>query len=317
MIKVLVVGGAGYVGGAVVDRLKGTYDVRVFDNLLYEDTYLKKVDFVRGDILDSKKLQAHLDWAEVVVWLAAFVGDPACAVNPGLTFDVNVGSVRYLVDNFDGRIIFPSTCSVYGAQDGLLDEESPTNPLSIYASSKLEAEKLLIEHGNTLIFRLGTLFGISDDYSRLRVDLAVNVLTIRAKIEGVMRVFGGEQYRPLLHVKDVANAIAPNVTRSTEGIFNLHAENLSIRNVAERIRKVVPESTIEYTETTFQDSRNYKVSNKKAETLLGFSPQFSVEDGILEIANLVDSGRITDFANPRFTNVEIIRLREKRSHEKV
>ena len=317
MIKVLVVGGAGYVGGAVVDRLKGTYDVRVFDNLLYEDTYLKKVDFVRGDILDSKKLQAHLDWAEVVVWLAAFVGDPACAVNPGLTFDVNVGSVRYLADNFDGRIIFPSTCSVYGAQDGLLDEESPTNPLSIYASSKLEAEKLLIEHGNALIFRLGTLFGTSDDYSRLRVDLVVNVLTIRAKIEGVMRVFGGEQFRPLLHVKDVANAIAPNITRSTEGIFNLHAENLTIRNVAERIHKVVPESRIEYTETTFQDSRNYKVSSRKAESLLGFSPHYSVEDGILEIANLVDSGRITDFANPRFTNVEIIRLREKKSHEKL
>ena len=310
MSKVLVVGGAGYVGGAVVDSLRNYHDVRVFDNLLYEDSYLKDVEFVRGDVLDFNLIKPHLNWADTVIWLAAFVGDPACAVNPDLAMDVNYKSTENLIKNFDGRIIFPSTCSVYGAQEGELDENSAVNPLSIYASSKLMAEKLLIQRGNVLIFRLGTLFGISDRYARLRVDLVVNVLTIRAKIEKRMRIFGGEQYRPLLHVQDVANVILPHIDSNQFGVFNLHSENLTIKEVAKAIQQVVPESTIEYTETTFQDSRNYQVSSQKAFNMLGFQPRLKVLDGIKEVAALVDSGRITDFSNPRYTNVEVIRLRE-------
>jgi len=191
-----------------------------------------------------------------------------------------------------------------------LTEESAVNPLSIYASSKLMAEKLLLKHGNALIFRLGTLFGISDNYARLRVDLVVNVLTIRAKLEKRMRIFGGEQFRPLLHVKDVANIMLPHVNSEQCGVFNLHTQNLSIKDVAKAIHLLVPESTIEFTETTFQDSRNYRVSSSKANELLGFEPKITVLDGIKELSALVDSGRITDFSNPRYTNVEIIRLRE-------
>jgi nucleoside-diphosphate-sugar epimerase len=315
MSKVLIVGGAGYVGGFMVDLLQPIHEVRVYDNLIYEDSYLKDIDFVRGNILDSKALKPHLDWAETVIWLAAFVGDPACAVNPDLAMDINTKSVENLINNFNGRIIFPSTCSVYGAQIGELDETSAVNPLSIYATSKLMAEKLLVERGNSLIFRLGTLFGISDNYARLRVDLVVNVLTIRAKIEGRMRIFGGDQYRPLLHVKDVANAVLPHIDCQEVGIFNLHSENLTIKEVAEKILSVVPESGIEYTETVFQDSRNYRVSSSKAHNALGFVPKHTVLDGIKEVASLVDSGRITNFANPRFTNVETIRLRESKKHE--
>lgn len=310
MSKVLVVGGAGYVGGAVVDSLLKHHEVRVFDNLLYEDSYLKEVEFIRGEILNIKSLKPHLKWADTVIWLAAFVGDPACAVNPELAMDVNFKSVQGLIQNFNGRIIFPSTCSVYGAQEGELTEESAVNPLSIYASSKLMAEKLLLKHGNVLIFRLGTLFGISDNYARLRVDLVVNVLTIRAKLEKRMRIFGGEQFRPLLHVKDVANIMLPHVNSEQSGVFNLHTQNLSIKQVAKAIHSLVPESTIEFTETTFQDSRNYRVSSSKANEMLGFEPKLTVLDGIKELSALVDSGRITDFSNPRYTNVEIIRLRE-------
>jgi nucleoside-diphosphate-sugar epimerase len=277
---------------------------------LYEDSYLKEVEFIRGEILNIESLKPHLKWADTVIWLAAFVGDPACAVNPELAMDVNFKSVQSLIQHFKGRIIFPSTCSVYGAQEGELTEESAVNPLSIYASSKLMAEKLLLKHGNVLIFRLGTLFGISDNYARLRVDLVVNVLTIRAKLERRMRIFGGEQFRPLLHVKDVANIMLPHVNSEQCGVFNLHTQNLSIKQVAKAIHTLVPESTIEFTETTFQDSRNYRVSSSKAIEKLGFEPKLTVLDGIKELSALVDSGRITDFSNPRYTNVEIIRLRE-------
>ena len=136
-MKILVVGGAGYVGGYVTDLLLGdnSCEVIVYDNLLYESHFSKKVKFVYGDIRDKKLLKRNLEWADTVIWMAALVGDGACNINPKITKAINLDSIKYLVNNFNGRIIFFSTCSVYGAQDGFLDENSPTNPLSVYAST--------------------------------------------------------------------------------------------------------------------------------------------------------------------------------------
>ena len=305
MTRTLVVGGAGYVGGYLSDlAIQEGHEVRVFDKLLYEDAYLKDIDFVFGDILDAEAIKPHLDWAETVIWLAAFVGDPACALNPDLTMRTNVGAIESLVENFAGRIIFPSTCSVYGAQDGLLTEDSPFDPLSIYAESKIAAEKVLMNASNeTLIFRLGTLFGLSDTYSRLRVDLVLNVLTIRAVREGQMSVFGGQQYRPLLHVRDVATAMVPNINSNKTGVHNLHTENLTIMELADMIKDRVPGSTIKSTESSFQDSRNYAVSSDAARDELGFIPKWDVDFGIREIASAIASNRIPDINIPRFSNV--------------
>lgn len=305
MTRTLVVGGAGYVGGYLSDlAIQEGHEVRVFDKLLYEDAYLKDIDFVFGDILDAEAIKPHLDWAETVIWLAAFVGDPACALNPDLTMRTNVGAIESLVENFAGRIIFPSTCSVYGAQDGLLTEDSPFDPLSIYAESKIAAEKVLMNASNeTLIFRLGTLFGLSDTYSRLRVDLVLNVLTIRAVREGQMSVFGGQQYRPLLHVRDVATAMVPNINSNKTGVYNLHTENLTIMELADMIKDRVPGSTIKSTASSFQDSRNYAVSSDAARDELGFIPKWDVDFGIREIASAIASNRIPDINIPRFSNV--------------
>lgn len=310
MSKVLVVGGAGYVGGSLTDQaIAAGHDVRVLDNLTYEDSYLKKVDFAFGDILDFSTIEKHLKWADTVVWLSALVGDPACAINPKLTRLTNVEAVRNLVNSFDGRIIFPSTCSVYGAQDGVLDETSPTGPLSLYAESKLEAESILTQASNsTLIFRLGTLFGISDAFARLRVDLVLNVLTIRAILEGSMSVFGGAQYRPLLHVRDVATAAVPHIDTDMQGVFNLHTENVTVLEIAQRIQKIVTEAGIEQTEISFQDARNYRVNSDSARTTLGFAPKWTIEDGVKEVAEVVWNKRIKDVSNPRFNNSESLRL---------
>ena len=310
MSKVLIVGGAGYVGGWFTDEAKKAgHDVRVFDNLTYEDAYLKDVDFQYGNILDYELVNKNLAWAETVIWLSALVGDPACAINPKLTVNTNVDAVRNLANNFGGRIIFPSTCSVYGAQDGILNEESPTGPLSLYAESKLEAEEVLLKsNASPLIFRLGTLFGISDDFARLRVDLVLNVLTIRAVLEGSMSVFGGQQYRPLLHVRDVASAGVPHIDSDITGIYNLHTENVTVLELAERIKENVPNCKIEQTDMSFQDARNYRVSSDLAKAKLGFNPKWSIEDGILEVAKTIRERRIKDVANPRFNNSESLRL---------
>jgi len=301
-MRVLVVGGAGYVGGAVTDILaKGNYDMRVYDALLYEESYRKEVDFVYGDVREREKLLPQLKWADAVIWLAALVGDGACALNPEVTVAINQESVKFLADNFDGRIIFMSTCSVYGAQDGVLDENSPLNPLSVYASTKLEAEKYLANK-NAIIFRLGTLFGVGDLFSRIRLDLVVNTLTVRAHKHGKITVFGGDQFRPLLHVRDAAKMAVESLTTSHTGIFNLHRQNVRIIDLAYQVRNHFPDLIIETTPMKFQDLRNYRVSSEKAQKILGFKPTHSIDEGIEEIKYLLDTHRLKDVDNPRYTN---------------
>jgi len=300
-MKILVVGGAGYVGGGIVDTLSEKNEITVYDSLIYESAYRKDVNFIYGDIRDYKKVNSILNNFDAVVWLAALVGDGACSINPTLTHEINSESVKNLVKNFNGKIIFLSTCSVYGAQEGVLDENSEVNPLSEYASSKLTAEKYL-EESDAIIFRLGTLFGISDQFSRIRLDLVVNILTTKALVDKKMSVFGGDQWRPLLHVKDVANAIEHNISSNTKGIFNLHYKNFKIIEIAEKIKEKISDVSIETTPLPFQDARNYQVSSDKLKLETGFEASIELTQGIEEMYNLISSNRIKDINDPRYSN---------------
>ena len=300
-MKILVVGGAGYVGGGIVDTLSKKNEITVYDSLIYESAFRKDVNFIYGDIRDYKKINSILNNFDAVVWLAALVGDGACSINPTLTHEINSETVKNLVKNFNGKIIFLSTCSVYGAQEGVLDENSEVNPLSEYASSKLIAEKYL-EESDAIIFRLGTLFGISDQFSRIRLDLVVNILTTKALVDKKMSVFGGDQWRPLLHVKDVANAIEHNITSDTKGIFNLHYKNFKIIEIAEKIKEKIPDVSIETTPLPFQDARNYQVSSDKLKLETGFEASIELTQGIEEMYNLISSNRIKDINDPRYSN---------------
>lgn len=300
-MNILVVGGAGYVGGGIVDLLSSKHNVTVYDSLIYENSYRKSVDFIYGDIRDYQKLNPILKKFDAVIWLAALVGDGACSINPVLTHEINSETVKNLANSFSGKIVFLSTCSVYGAQEGLLDENSPVNPLSDYASSKLNAEKYL-EDSDAIIFRLGTLFGIGDLFSRIRLDLVVNILTTRALIDNKMSVFGGDQWRPLLHVKDVANAIEATVEGDTQGIFNLHHKNYKIIEIAEEIKNKIPKVNIETTPLPFQDARNYQVSSEKLYNLTNFKASIGLKQGINEVYELIDSNRIKDINDPRYSN---------------
>jgi nucleoside-diphosphate-sugar epimerase len=278
----------------------------VYDILLYEEFYRKKVPFVLGDVRDQATLKKHLAWADAVVWLAAIVGDPACAIRESLTYAVNRDAVRFLRDNFSEKIIFMSTCSVYGASTEIMDETSALNPLSLYARTKVEAEKIL-EGANAVCFRLGTLFGVSDEFARQRFDLVVNTLVMRAVHHGKISVFGGSQYRPMLHVRDVAPAIVRGLETDARGLYNLHFENYKIIDMVQIIKNHFPSLGVETTTEQFEDKRNYSVTSAKARRDLGFAPGVSLDQGVRELKQLLEEKRIKNTFFTRFSNYEHLR----------
>jgi nucleoside-diphosphate-sugar epimerase len=307
--KVLVVGGAGYIGGFLTDHLsENNYDVTVYDSLLFENRFLKDCKFIKGDIRDSQKLNSIVHNYDTVVWLAGMVGDGACQVNPKLTQEVNVDSFLWLVDNYKGKIIFPSTCSVYGVNNDLIDETAEPNPLSLYAATKLEAEKYVLEHRpDSLVFRLGTLFGLGDRHSRMRLDLVANILSMRAAKGEELTVFGGDQWRPLLHVRDVSTAILHGLNNDISGIYNLSYQNFKIDGIADEIKKVIPKCKVKYVDMKFEDLRNYKVKNDKYINT-GWNPSYTLADGVEQISSLILENRIRDTADATYSNAAYIRM---------
>jgi len=302
--KVLVAGGAGYIGGAVTELLLAQQTpFSVYDSLLYEAHYLKRVDFIRGDVRDTVKLGRLIKDYTHVIWLAAIVGDGACEVNPELTVEVNQKAVEWLAANYHGRIVFASTCSVYGQDDEEVNEESRLLPVSLYAKTKAAAEHFLQDE-NSLVFRLGTAFGVSDTYARPRMDLAVNYMTANALTKGELSVFGGTQWRPLVHVKDIAQAMVHNLERPVRGVYNLAAQNMQIKDLAETVSRMTG-CRVNFTEQKFQDQRNYHVSTRKALRDGIFNPNTmrTVQDGVREISEVVGVGRIKQTESDVYFNV--------------
>jgi nucleoside-diphosphate-sugar epimerase len=313
MAKILITGGAGYVGGYMTDLLsQNGENVTVYDNLIYESRFLKNVRFIYGDIRDRDKLRKILPEFEVVIWLAAIVGDGACAVDPFLTQSINEDTVKWLVDNYHGTIIFPSTCSVYGINNELIDESAPPNPLSMYAITKLAAEQhVMANHKDYLIFRLGTLYGMGDEHSRIRLDLVTNVLTQKAAFGEPLTVFGGDQWRPLMHVRDVAEATLFGLRKKVTGLFNLSAENYRIREIAEKIIDIIPNTRIVFQDMKFEDQRNYRVTSE-AYRNLGWTPKHTMSEGIREMYMVIKEQRIKDLRDPIYYNAHYLNERLSR-----
>lgn len=301
--KVFVVGGAGYIGGSITDYLLSKkIPFTVYDNLIYENHYLKPVDFIYGDIRDTKKISKILPSYSHVIWLAAIVGDGACAIKPELTKEVNQDTVKWLANNYNGRIIFTSTCSVYGANIKPVDELSKLNPLSAYAETKLRAESFL-SNKNALIFRLGTAFGLSDTYSRVRMDLAINYMTMNAVKNKKLTVFGGKQYRPFIHVRDIGRFIVDNLNAPYKGVYNLATANASILNVAKLIQKETG-CKIDITKQLFEDNRNYNAITKKglADGVFSDKTTYTIPFGIHEIKELTMSQRVKNLKLELYSN---------------
>lgn len=309
--KILILGGAGYVGGYVTDFLHANgYVVAVYDSLLYEQRFLKDVPFIRGDVREETKLLALLPKFDIVIALAAIVGDEACALDPNVTRAVNADSIKWLSRHFKGKIIFASTCSVYGASDFVLDENSPLIPLSLYAETKIEAEQILQNAPNKekhLIFRFATLFGQGDKYARPRFDLVVNAFAKNAAVGEPIKVFGGERWRPLVHVKDVAEAILFAIKKDLFGLYNVVHSNWKIADIAKEVEFVVGKKVgIQPVRLRSEDFRNYKVSAKKLKAK-GFEPKRAIKEGIMDIYALVSEGRIKNTVNPVYSNAEFLK----------
>jgi nucleoside-diphosphate-sugar epimerase len=253
-----------------------------------------------------------------VIHLAAIVGDPACAEDDENAFQINFAATRMMLEVAKGngieRFLFASSCSVYGASDDLMDEKSETVPLSVYAETKLQSEEVLLEaktsNFHPTILRFATVFGLAP---RPRFDLVVNLLTAKAIRDGVITIYNGTQWRPFIHVRDVAEAVVQTIEAPVESvsgeIFNVGDErlNFTLAEVAEKIKAKVPSTRVEYVENS--DRRNYRVSFDKFRDCVGFQAQYTIEDGISEIQRAFASGQISDYRQAFYSNVSYLKER--------
>ncbi len=321
---VLVLGGAGYIGSVLVRKLLETgRKVRVLDNLVYGDSALRdilrhpKFELRLGDCRKIQDVVGAVKGADSIVHLAAIVGDPACEVDRQTSLQINYAATRMLIEvargNGINRLVFASSCSVYGATDLLMDENSTVKAVSLYGQTKIDSEEALLEaHADgfyPVILRLATVFGLS---YRPRFDLVVNLLTAKACKEGAITVFNATQWRPFIHVRDVARGIAQVLEAPLAlirgEIFNLGDSRMNhqLSEVAEKILVVFPKTKVEHMENS--DRRNYRVSFDKIRRQLGFQCSLSLDDGIQELRRAFEEKQVLDYRDALYYNQEFLKL---------
>jgi nucleoside-diphosphate-sugar epimerase len=323
MFNILVTGGAGYLGSVLVRKLiqKGN-KVRVLDSLIFGDKGIKEwyghpnFEFIHGSVQHLEDIVNAVHGMDILVDLAAIVGDPACVKNFNDALSTNFVSTiaqLELCKKFNIKhFIFASTCSVYGNSDKeIVDESSETNPLSYYAISKIDSERILLHNKShqpkISILRLATLYGGS---ARMRFDLVVNTMSANAILTNKITVNARKLWRPLVHVEDAAEAFA-KVTEMTpiledHQIFNVgtNDQNYQIETIAQNISKLCPVCKIEYNPGN-DDQRSYKVDFSKIEKTIKFGSKKRIKDGYTEIKSMIDQGIIKDISDPIYHNVKI------------
>lgn len=316
--RVLVIGGAGYIGSLLVERLlEARYRVRVLDSLLYGEESLRPVkdhpsfELMVGDCRNTQDVVRAVRGAESVIHLAAIVGDPACEQNREAALETNFAATRMLIEIAKGhgvsRLLFASSCSVYGATDTEVDENDAVRPISLYGQTKVDSERALRDAKSDTfhptILRFATAFGLS---YRPRFDLVVNLLTAKAVQEGVVTIYNGQQWRPFIHVRDLVEAtlqVLETPARLVSGeIFNVGDKNLNhtLSQVADTIRAVFPNVRVEHMENS--DRRNYRVNFQKLFNRTGFRARYTLRDGVEELAKAFDERLITDYKDLRYHN---------------
>lgn len=321
--NILVIGGAGYIGSALLGKLlaKG-HHVRLLDLMVFGDEPIshllhhKNLEVMHGDFRHVESVVEAMQGMDAVIHLGAIVGDPACSLDENLTIDVNLTATRMIGELAKAhgvrRFIFASTCSVYGACDEILDERSFVRPISLYGQTKLASEQILFKMATDqfkpTIVRFATIYGLS---GRTRFDLVVNLLTAKAKLEGKITVNGGAQWRPFVHVDDAAAAVARIVEAPLQivagEIFNVgsNEQNYTISQIGELVHEQVVSAELIVNETD-TDRRNYRVNFNKIRNHLGFDPQWTVERGIQQVLEAIANGDVQDYRDARYSNVKFL-----------
>lgn len=295
-MKILITGGAGYIGSVLVPTLlqKG-YDVKVLDNFMYGGNFLadacryRSFSVLRGDVRNKALMEDLVRSVDLIIPLAALVGAPLCKRDPITASAVNQKSIEELCRmlSVEQRILMPVTNSGYGigARDNYCTEDSPLRPISLYGTTKVEAEKAVLERENSITFRLATVFGMSP---RMRLDLLVNDFVHRAVNDKALVIFEGHFKRNYIHVRDVANAFLHGIDnfeimRGKPYNVGLDSANLTKLQLAEAIKLRIPDFT--YVEAEIgedPDKRDYIVSNARIAST-GFAPEWTLDDGIVEL----------------------------------
>jgi len=323
-MKVLVTGGAGYIGSVLVRQLlnKG-YQVRAFDSLkfggdaLYDVMLNPDFEFMLGDIRDTEAVEKALEGIDAVAHLAAIVGDPACKKYSDEAKQTNwEGSVSLFEAAEKAnvkRFVFASTCSNYGKMpdpDSFVTETSALNPVSLYAELKVKFEKYLLEERKdsaicSTALRFSTVYGFSP---RIRFDLTVNEFTRNAAINGEQEIWGAQFWRPYCHVDDLARSIILVLESAEEkvraNVFNVGSteENYNKGMIIEEVCKVVPNVKVHYVESS-EDPRDYRVNFDKIKNELGYTITKKVPQGVKEIYTLIKTGIVTDSFGQKFRNI--------------
>ncbi len=324
MKRVLVTGGAGYIGSVLVRLLlENKYQVRVFDNLMFGGNSLidlfnnDNFDFYKGDIRNEVDLMNALAGIDYVVHLAAIVGDPACAKQPELAKSTNYEGSK-LIYNVANRLnikrfIFSSTCSNYGKMEdpnSMVDENSTLSPVSLYAETKVQTEKFLLSQPKTnsckpVVLRFSTVYGLSQ---RPRFDLTVNEFTKELALGRELVIFGEQFWRPYCHVVDLARSVMLAIEAPLEkvefNVFNVgdSSENYQKKMIVDEILKFIPDAKIKYVQKN-EDPRDYRVSFEKIKNELGFRITKKVPDGIAQILKVIKEGIILEPDNSQFKNI--------------
>ena len=318
---VLITGGAGYIGSRLVKKLldKGS-KVRVLDSLLFGSMGIRdlmnhpNLRFMQGDVRHIEDLAQAVKGVDSIVHLAAIVGDPACKLNEDATLTVNCEATKALVEICNHysveRLIFASSCSVYGAcEDIILNEGSFLNPVSLYARTRIASEKIILDRASEnlapTVVRLGTAYGYSE---RMRFDLVVNILTAKAVMEGTMTIYHGEVWRPLVHVDDAANAYVTILEAQKEKIdreiFNVGSndQNYQMKEVGILVEEAVPDSRLLFVNET-EDHRNYRVCFDKIHYMLGYKTEKTVKNAVREIRENLLNQTVKNYKNDIYYNV--------------
>jgi nucleoside-diphosphate-sugar epimerase len=296
-MRILITGGAGYLGSVLTQKLLDSgYEVVVLDKLIFNQLSLlpytsnPNFKFVYGDVRDVDLLKKLVNECDTIIPLAAIVGFPACDADPKLAYEVNFEQIRNIVDwvkGTDKKILYPNTNSGYGVgEDGeYCNELSPLKPISIYGKTKVDAEKYILENTDGICFRLATVFGVS---ARMRVDLLVNDFTYKAITDKYIVVFERNFKRNFIHIKDVASAfifMIENYDKYKGEVFNvgLSDANLSKKELLEKIQTYVKDFAVVYDDYYEDpDKRDYIVSNEKIEST-GWKPVWNLDNGIGEL----------------------------------